>query len=248
MMAEDQAARPYVGRTAWARNVAAPVRSFLSTETGGAMAMLGAAAVALAWANSPWSGSYEHVWSAHLTIRLGSGELDATLREWVNEGLMTFFFLVVGLEAKRELDLGELRDRRRLAVPVIAAITGMLVPILIYVAINAGGAGAHGWGAAMSTDTAFALGALALLTPRGATRTRVFLLTLAVVDDLCALLVIATVYTTHVSVVALAVALALLGVLVLLRPSFQPQELWGGAMGLASGALSMSVSAICSSS
>ena len=111
---------------------------------------------------------------------------------------MTFFFLVVGLEAKRELDLGELRERRRLAIPVLAALGGMSVPVAIYLAFNAGGSGAHGWGAAMSTDTAFALGALALLTPRAATRLRVFLLTLAVVDDLGALLVIAIVYTTHV--------------------------------------------------
>ena len=117
---------------------------------------------------------------------------------------MTFFFLVVGLEAKRELDLGELRERRRLTIPVFAALGGMALPIAIYLAINAGGPGAHGWGAAMSTDTAFALGALALLTPRSATRLRVFLLTLAVVDDLCALLVIAAAYTTHLSALALA--------------------------------------------
>jgi Na+/H+ antiporter NhaA len=134
---------------------------------------------------------------------------------------MTLFFLVVGLEAKRELDLGELRERRRLTIPVVAAIGGMSVPVAIFLAFNAGGPGAHGWGAAMSTDTAFALGAVALLTPRAATRLRVFLLTLAVVDDLCALLVIATVYTTHVSVLALAVAVALFAVLLALR--FAPE-------------------------
>ena len=108
---------------------------------------------------------------------------------------MTFFFLVVGLEAKRELDMGELRERSRLAIPVVAAIGGMAVPVLIYLAFNAGGPGAHGWGAAMSTDTAFALGVLALIAP-GGTRLRVALLSVAVVDDLVALLVIATVYTT----------------------------------------------------
>ena len=139
------------------------------------------------------------MWNTHLSIHLGGGGIDATLREWVNQGLMTFFFLVIGLEAKRELDMGELRQRQRLAIPVMAAIGGMLVPIAIYLAINAGGAGARGWGAAMSTDTAFALGALALLTPQSATRLRVFLLTLAVFDDLGALLVIATAYTKHVS-------------------------------------------------
>jgi Na+/H+ antiporter NhaA len=139
------------------------------------------------------------------------------LEHWVNEGLMTFFFLVVGLEAKRELDMGELRDRRRIALPVVAAAGGMALPVAIYLAFNAGGAGAHGWGAAMSTDTAFALGVLALVTPPGATRLRVFLLTLAVVDDLVALLVIATAYTTEVSLVPLAVAIGLFCVLVLLR-------------------------------
>src|ERR1700685_4677665 len=130
---------------------------------------------------------------------------------------MTFFFLVVGLEAKRELDLGELRDRQRLTIPVFAALGGMTGPGLIYLAFNAGGAGARGWGAAMSTDTAFALGALALLTPRGATRLRVFLLTLAVFDDLGALLVIATAYTKHVSPPALFIAIALFGLLLALR-------------------------------
>src|SRR5580693_4551496 len=207
----------YAGRTAWARNLAAPVRDFLGTETGGASVLLAGVIIALAWANSPWSHSYVSLWSTKLAITVGGRGVSADLRHWVNEGLMTFFFLVVGLEAKRELDLGELRERRRLAIPVFAAIGGMTVPVAIYLAFNAGGPGAHGWGAAMSTDTAFALGALALLAPRTATRLRVFLLTLAVVDDMCALLVIATVYTTHVSIVALAVAAALFGVILLLR-------------------------------
>ncbi len=210
-------ASPFSERTAWARNLAAPVRDFLSTETGGAIVLLGAAIVALLWVNSPWRHSYESLWSTRLSIELGGGGIAADLRHWVNEGLMTLFFLVVGLEAKRELDMGELRERSRLAIPVFAAIGGMVAPIVIYLAFNAGGAGAHGWGAAMSTDTAFALGALALLTPRGATRLRVFLLTLAVADDLGALLVIATVYTTHVSLPALAIAIGLFGVLVALR-------------------------------
>jgi Na+/H+ antiporter NhaA len=207
----------YTGRTAWARNLATPVRDFLSTETGGAMVLLAAAIAAMVWANGPWSHTYESVWTTELSIRLGGGGISADLRQWVNEGLMTFFFLVVGLEAKRELDVGELRERRRLAVPVVAAIGGMIVPVLIFLAFNAGGAGAGGWGAAMSTDTAFALGALALLTPRAATRLRVFLLTLAVFDDLGALLVIATVYTKHVSMPALLVAIGLFGLLLALR-------------------------------
>ena len=203
-------------RTAWGRSVAAPVRDFLSTETGGALVMLAATVAALAWANlSP--SSYDSTWSTQFGIHLGSARISTDLRHWVNEGLMTLFFLVIGLEAKRELDLGELRERRRLAIPVLAAGGGIVCPVAIYLAFNGGGAGAHGWGAAMSTDTAFALGALALLTPRAATRIRVFLLTLAVVDDLTALLVIATVYTTHISVPALAIAVVLFGVLIGLR-------------------------------
>ena len=215
-MASNQATA-YSGRTAWARSLATPVRDFLTTETGSAAVLLGAVIAALIWANLPSSDSYESVWTTKLTIQLGGGEISADLRTWVNEGLMTFFFLVVGLEAKREFDVGELRERRRLAIPVVAAIGGMAVPIAIYTAFNAGGAGARGWGAAMSTDTALALGALALLTPRAATRLRVFLLTLAVVDDLVALLVIATVYTKHVSFPALGVAIGLFGVLLALR-------------------------------
>jgi Na+/H+ antiporter NhaA len=216
-MAEATQGTPYSARTAWARNLAAPVRDFLSTETGGAIVLLGAAVAALVWASSPWRDAYETLWSTKLSITIGGGGVSADLRHWVNEGLMTFFFLVVGLEAKRELDMGELRERRRLAIPVLAAAGGMAAPIAIYLAFNAGGAGARGWGAAMSTDTAFALGALALLTPRGATRLRVFLLTLAVVDDLGALVVIAVAYSAHLSVVALAVAVGLFGVLVALR-------------------------------
>jgi Na+/H+ antiporter NhaA len=196
--------------------MAAPVRDFLSNETGSAVVLLVAAVAALVWANSPWSSSYESLWTTKLSIQLGGGGISLDLRHWLNEGLMTFFFLVVGLEAKRELDMGELRERRRITIPVVAAAGGMVVPVLIYLAFNAGGPGAHGWGAAMSTDTAFALGVLALMA-RGATRLRVFLLTLAVVDDLVALVVIATAYTQHVSVVPLAVAVGLFGVLLAFR-------------------------------
>jgi Na+/H+ antiporter NhaA len=206
----------FSGRTAWARNLATPVRDFLATESGGAVVMLGATVLALLWANSPWSDSYESVWTTELSIRLGGDGISLDLREWVNQGLMTFFFLVVGLEAKRELDLGALRERGRLAIAVFAAAGGMSLPVLIFLALNASGEGAHGWGAAMSTDTAFALGVLALLAPR-ATRLRVRLLTIVVIDDLVALLVIATVYTEQVDLVALAIAAGLFGLLLALR-------------------------------
>jgi Na+/H+ antiporter NhaA len=206
----------FTGKTAWARNLAAPVRDFLSQETGGAVVLLAAAAAALLWANSPWSDSYESFWTTKLSIIIGSDGISLDLRHWVNEGLMTFFFLVVGLEAKRELDTGELRERQRLAIPVAAAIGGMSLPIAIYLIFNAGGDGAHGWGAAMSTDTALALGVLGLVAP-GGTRLRLRLLTLAVVDDLIALVVIALVYSKHLSVLPLALAVVFFLLLVALR-------------------------------
>jgi Na+/H+ antiporter NhaA len=211
-----EATASFSGRTAWTRNLAAPVRSFLSTETGGAVVLLAGAVAALVWANSPWSDSYESFWTTDLSISVGDEGISLDLRHWVNQGLMTFFFLVVGLEAKREFDVGEMRERRRVGIPVVAALGGMAMAVAIYLAFNAGGSGADGWGAAMSTDTAFALGLLALVA-RGATRLRVRLLTLAVIDDLVALLVIATVYTEEVSVVPLVVALGLFGALVGLR-------------------------------
>jgi Na+/H+ antiporter NhaA len=211
------AATPYTGRTAWARNLAAPVRDFLSTETGSGLVLALAAVAALAWANSPWWDSYESFWTTRLAVEIGDTGIALDLRNWVNHGLMTFFFLVVGLEAKREMDLGELRERSRLAIPVLAALGGMAVPVAIYLAFNAGGPGAHGWGTAMSTDTAFALGVLALVAPRRFTRLRVFILSLAVVDDLCALLVIAVAYTDRLSMVAFLVAIGLFAVLVALR-------------------------------
>jgi Na+/H+ antiporter NhaA len=209
-------AQPFTGRTAWARNLAAPVRDYLNTESAGAVALLGAALAALLWANSPWPDSYESFWTTKLSIQVGSEGISMDLRDWVTEGLMTFFFLVVGLEARRELDMGALRERQRIALPLVAAAGGLTVPVLIYMAFNAGGAGADGWGAAMSTDTAFALGVLALVAP-GATRLRVRLLTVVVIDDLVALLVIATVYTDEVDMVALVVGVGLFCLLLALR-------------------------------
>ncbi len=210
------ATRPFTERSAWARNLAAPLRDYLNTESAGAAALLGATIAALLWANSPWSDSYDSFWQTKLSIQIGSEGISMDLHDWVNEGLMTFFFLVVGLEARREFDVGSLRERRRLALPLVAAIGGMALPVAIFLAFNAGGDGADGWGTAMSTDTAFALGVLALVAP-GATRLRVRLLTLVVFDDLVALLVIATVYSDAIDGVALAVAVALLGALAALR-------------------------------
>jgi Na+/H+ antiporter NhaA len=209
-------ARQFTERTAWARNLAAPVREFLNTETAGAVALLAAAIAALAWSNSPWHDSYDSVWTTDLSIMVGDEGISLDLREWVSDGLMTLFFLVVGLEARREFDTGAFRERRRLALPVLGALGGMAVPVLIFLAFNAGGQGAHGWGAAMSTDTAFALGLLALVAP-AATRVRVRVLTVIVIDDLVALLVIATVYTERVEAVPLAIAAVLFGLLYAVR-------------------------------
>jgi Na+/H+ antiporter NhaA len=209
-------ARPFTERTAWARNLAAPVRDYLNTETSSAIALLAATIAALAWSNSPWSDSYESFWSTDLSIMVGGDGISLELREWVSQGLMTLFFLVVGLEARREFDTGAFRERRRITLPVFAALGGMAVPVLIFLAFNAGGPGAHGWGVAMSTDTAFALGLLALVAT-GATRLRVRLLTLVVIDDLVALLVIATVYSEELDGVALAIAAALLCLLYAVR-------------------------------
>ena len=221
----------YEGRTAWARNLAAPVRDFLTTESGGAAVMVVATIAALIWANSPASHSYEQLWATRLSLRLGSAAISASLRIWVNQGLMTLFFLVVGLEAKRQLDLGELRDRRRVAIPAMAALGGIAVPAAIYLAWNAGGPGARGWGAAISTDTAFALGAVGLLAPRSATRMRVFLLSLAVVDDLAGLLVLSIAYTHSVNVLALAVAVVLYALLLSLRWLPVPRRAVGIGLG-----------------
>jgi Na+/H+ antiporter NhaA len=204
------------GRTAWARNLATPVRDFLGTETGSAVVLVGAVIVALLWANID-IGSYSKLWSTHLSIQVGSHGIANELRVWVNEGLMTLFFLVVGLEAKREIDLGELREHNRLWYPALAALGGIGGAVAIYLLFNAGGAGGGGWGVAMSTDTALALGVLALVAPTGSTRLRVFLLTLVVFDDLAALVIIVVAYTGSIDVMALGIAVGLFAVLGLLR-------------------------------
>ena len=203
------------GSTAWARNLEAPLRDFLRTETGSAAVLLAAAFAALVWANI--GSSYETVWHTTLSVTVGGGGVSLELRKWINSGLMALFFFVVGLEARREFDLGELRDRRRLALPVCAGVGGMVVPVILFLLIAHGSSGRGAWGTAMSTDTAFELGMLALVGRRFPTSLRAFMLTVAVVDDLLALIVIAVVFTSHLQVVALGVALACLVALILLR-------------------------------
>jgi Na+/H+ antiporter NhaA len=197
----------FSARTAWARSVQTPLREFLRTETGGAAVLLAAAVAALAWVNVDAS-SYDSLWETTLSVELGDAGISLDLRDWVNSGLMTFFFFVVGLEARRELDLGELRERRRFLLPLLASLAGMAVAVGIYLAFNIGRSSATGWGIAMSTDTAFALGLLALVGPRFPDRLRAFMLTVVIVDDIVALAVIATFYTDNLDLEPLLFAVA----------------------------------------
>ncbi|MDY7102037.1 MAG: Na+/H+ antiporter NhaA [Actinomycetota bacterium] len=200
-----------------ARMVARPIARFTHQEAAGGIVLLVGTAIALIWANSPWRDSYETFWHTHISIEVGSFHLDESLAHWVNDGLMAIFFFVVGLEIKREWDVGELRDRRAAMLPAVAALGGMVVPAAFFVVMNAGGPGAHGWGIPMATDIAFALGVLALLGRRVAPRLKVFLLTLAIVDDIGAILVIAIFYTEQVSFGWLALAAALVAATVVAR-------------------------------
>jgi Na+/H+ antiporter NhaA len=195
----------------------ASIRRALSGEAGGALLLVVAVVLALAWSNSPWQSSYDAFWHAPIALTVGPWTLGADLRTWIDEGLMTLFFLVVGLEAKRERDLGELREGRRLTVPALAGLAGMAASVGVYLAVTAGGAGAGGWGVAVSTDTALALGALTIAAGRRGARMRVFLLTLLVVDDVVALLVISVVYPERIDLVAVAAAVALLALLLSMR-------------------------------
>ena len=199
-------------RTEWLSSGRTPLRQFLRAETGSAAILAIATLAALLWSNFG-AGSYDAVWSTVLSVRVAGHGIQMDLREFVNSGLMALFFLVVGLEARREFDMGELRVRSRLALPVLAGLGGMLVPIAIFFAFNAGRSTAHGWGAAMSTDTAFALGALALVGGRRLPdRVRTYLLTFSVVDDLLGLAVIAVFYSSHVRWVALLIGVVLLAI------------------------------------
>jgi Na+/H+ antiporter NhaA len=174
--------------------------------------MLTAALLGLAWANSPWSDSYDQLWHTQLGVQLGAWSLSMDLGHWVDDGLMALFFFVIGLEVRRELSVGELTDRRRVRLPLLAGLAGMLVPVLLYLAIAPSGEARNGWGIVIGTDTAFMLGALAVLGPRFSTQLRIFLLTLTVIDDVVAVTVIGVVYSDHLEPWWLAsAALLLLG-------------------------------------
>ncbi|HJP77811.1 MAG TPA: Na+/H+ antiporter NhaA [Pseudonocardiaceae bacterium] len=187
--------------------VTSPLRTFLNTESASARVLVGAVVLALAWANLAPAG-YESFWTTLFPVRFGPLAVSLDLRTWVNSGLMTLFFLVVGLEARREFDLGDLRDRSRLILPVLAGLTGMVIPVLIYLAVNHSGAGLHGWGAAMSTDTALALGVYSVAGRGLPEKIRTFVLTVFVVDDVVSLVVIAVAYSSHVRLPMLGLAVA----------------------------------------
>ncbi|MDO8390770.1 MAG: Na+/H+ antiporter NhaA [Actinomycetota bacterium] len=193
-----------------------PLRDFLVTESAGALLIAVGAAAALVWANSPWAASYESFWSSRFSITAAGHTLDLDVRHWLNDGLMTVFFLVVGLEIKREMTDGHLATRRSAALPMVAAVGGMVVPALIYLAI-AGGTASRGWAIPMATDIALAVGVLAVAGSRLPTSLRAFLLGLAIVDDIGAIVVIAAVYSTGLSWAWLGAAAVLLLVVVAVR-------------------------------
>lgn len=193
-----------------ARRLARPVARFLSIEASSGILLLVATVVALVWANSPWKNSYASFLNAEVILDAGPVGFHLTVQEFVNDALMAFFFFVAGLEIKRELVKGELRDRRAAALPIIAALGGMVVPALIYYLFNAGTPTAHGWGIPMATDIAFAVGIVSLLGNRVPVALKLFLLTLAVADDLGAIGVIAVFYSQSVRFAWLGAAVALL--------------------------------------
>jgi Na+/H+ antiporter NhaA len=218
-------------RTTWAHTAETPLRRFLRTETGGAAVVLASAIAALVWANVD-AHSYERVWDATLSVRIGGVGPVHDLRYWVNSGLMTLFFFVAGLEVRREFDMGELRDRRRVALPVIVGVGGILIPIAGYVALNVGRSSLHGWAITMSTDTALALGMLALVGRGTPDRLRAFLLTVSIVDDVAALIVISIVYSNGVKIAPLLVSLAVFAVIVALVAAGVSRGLIYAALGV----------------
>ena len=189
-----------------ARRALAPIERFLAVQASSGVVLLCVAVVALAWANSPWRDLYEKLWHAPLGLRLGPWAFERDLHFWINDGLMTVFFFVVGLELRRELYQGELSQLRRAALPIVAALGGMVAPALLYLAFNWGRPSSVGWGVPMATDIAFALGVLALLGKRVAPTMRILLLALAVIDDVGAIVVIAVFYSSGLAPMGFVIA------------------------------------------
>ena len=194
-----------------------PVQEFLHKEASGGILLILFTIAALIWANSPFSESYHHLWHTYLSIDLGGVGLNYSLHHWINDGLMVVFFFVVGLEIKRELLVGELSSAKKAALPIAAALGGMIFPALIYTIFNLGSEGSSGWGIPMATDIAFVVGILALLGKRVPLALKIFILALAIVDDIGAVLVIAVFYTSQISFVSLMIAAGLLILLVVMN-------------------------------
>jgi NhaA family Na+:H+ antiporter len=231
------ATRRKPGSATLASRLARPLRRFLAVEAASSILLLAAALVALAIANSPWRDGWAHFWHQRAALEIGGFELALSLAHWVNDALMAIFFFVVGLEIKRELTIGELASRAQAMLPVFGALGGMLVPAAIYLLIQPGGDATAGWGIPMATDIAFAVAALAILGPRVPPGLKVFLLALAIVDDLGAVTVIAIFYTDQVRVSALLAALLGLGVVYAIRlagvRAYAPYFAAGAAVWLA---------------
>ena len=215
----EPAPRTWIGSDRWlARGIGRPMQRFFHLQAGGGIMMLLAAVLALVWANSPWRDSYHALLESHTRVELGGLlVLDKPFEEWINDALMVLFFFVVGLEIKHELVVGHLRKPAAAALPAIAAVGGMAVPAVLYAAFNAGGAGSSGWGIPMATDIAFAVGVIALVGRGVPSSLKVFLLTLAIVDDIGAIVIIAIFYTDDLSMAWLAAAAGIVALLVLMR-------------------------------
>lgn len=220
-----------------ADRILSPFRSFAAVEASAGILLFGFAVLALAWANSGFGATYEELFGTYLRVGFGEAEINKPLLLWINDGLMAVFFLLVGLEIKRELLSGELSSPRKAALPFFAAVGGMVLPAGLYLTLNLSGAGEAGWGIPMATDIAFALAVVTALGPRVPLSLKVFLTAVAIVDDLGAVLVIALFYTSGVSTPALMVAgSALLALVVVNRAgfrSFLPYGILGAVLWVA---------------
>jgi len=195
-----------------------PLNEFLHQEASGGILLILFTVAALAWANSPWSESYHHLWHTHIVIAVGNLlTFDYSIHHWINDGLMVIFFFTVGLEIKRELLVGELSSIQKASLPIAAALGGMILPAVLYVIFNIGGEGSGGWGIPMATDIAFVVGIMALLGPSVPLTLKVFVLALAIADDIGAVLVIAIFYTAEISITALVIAGIVLAILIILN-------------------------------